>query len=252
MTAPDATVQLIGTQSVIVHSTTMDDDYELAVALPDSYHGGSERYPTLLVLDSPGFFGFARLMASTQHYDGRLPEMIVVGIGRPDTDLDLWDHIRVRDYAPVVLTDQPGSGRAVEFLDVLDQELLPVVHAQLRTDPTDTTLWGHSLGGTFVLSVLTQRPDLVERYIATSPAVTLGDQRLLDPPDALALSRPTPLFVSVGADDSDFRPGIESYLKALRQAGHHNLELQTAVFADAGHTVASILGLLYGIQAVRS
>lgn len=149
--------------------------------------------------------------------------MIVVGIGRPETDADSWDVIRVRDYAPVALTDQPGSGRGAEFLEVLEQELLPVVHAQLRTDP-DTTLWGHSLGGTFVLSVLIHRSDLVERYIATSPAVTLGGQRLLDPPDALALSRPTPLYVSVGADD-DFRPGIESYLAALRQASHDNLEL---------------------------
>ena len=91
-----------------------------------------------------------------------------------------------------------------------------------------------------VISWLRHQEPATVPIVAASSGDQLADDlagRLLDPP---------PNAGSVAA-----HTGVDAYVTALQRAGHDNLELRAAVFADAGHTVASILGLLHGLRAVR-
>ena len=112
------------------------------------------QYPTLYLLDSPFGFGFAVPVVLGYMWDGMVPEMIVVGIGKQIDSYDGWWPIRGRDYSPVVLPSQPGSGQAAAFLKFVETELVPFIDSNFRTAPDNRVLWGHSLAGAFVLFCL--------------------------------------------------------------------------------------------------
>lgn len=187
-----------------------------------------------------------------QIWDGMLPDMIVVGVGKQISSLDEWWPVRGRDYAPVALSASPGSGHADEFRDCLREELIPYVEQHFRTDPSDRTLWGHSLGGAFVLHLLLQPDTTFQRCIATSPAVVLDGQRLIDiddVADAEALST-TVLFVSAGSLDEDHLPHIEAVRDALRLRDNRGLQFNYALLEGQHHISAAPGGFLTGIQSV--
>ena len=88
---------ILDSHSHVLHSAAVGDDYLLDVWLPESYDGSALRYPVLYVLDSPGLFGLAVGIVMTHVWEGMLPELIVVGIGKPMETLDEWWAIRTRD-----------------------------------------------------------------------------------------------------------------------------------------------------------
>jgi tetratricopeptide (TPR) repeat protein len=63
------------------------------------------------------------------------------------------------------------TGGAGKFLDFFAHELIPFVEGRYRTAPY-RILAGHSLGGLFALSALTERTEIFDAHIAVSP--TLG------------------------------------------------------------------------------
>ncbi|HEY5821683.1 MAG TPA: alpha/beta hydrolase-fold protein [Propionibacteriaceae bacterium] len=240
--------KVVGTHVRIVHSEITGADYELSIAYPDGYEEASDRYPLLLVLDAPYFFAHAWLTSLVQFYDGHIPQMLVVGIGRPCETLSEWNGLREIDFTPVPLEDSPGSGHADDFLNALEHELLPEIDAQLRTAPGERTIWGHSLGGMFALYVLQHRSDLFSRYVATSPS--LHDVHRVVPSSSSTPTRSVPVFISVGEEDLEHRPLVDAYVAALKDSGPEEIDLTTRLFADTGHTTAAILGLVHGLQAL--
>ncbi len=118
---------ILDSHSHVLHSAAVGDDYLLDVWLPESYQGSALRYPVLHLLDSPGVFGLAVGIVMTHVWEGLLPELIVVGIGKPMETLDEWWAIRTRDYSPKPLPGDDGSGHADAFQRALRDEILPFV-----------------------------------------------------------------------------------------------------------------------------
>src|SRR5687768_8706238 len=72
---------------VHVLTSARGDSYEVAVALPYTYHMGSARYPVLFVLDGESLFPMTTQVAAQLNYAGYVRQLIVVGIGaKPTTD----------------------------------------------------------------------------------------------------------------------------------------------------------------------
>jgi len=61
----------------------------------------------------------------THVWEDLLPELIVVGIGKPMRALDEWWPIRTRDYSPKPLPGEDGSEHSVAFQRALQDEILP-------------------------------------------------------------------------------------------------------------------------------
>ena len=251
MTAIGPPAVILDSHSHVLHSAAVGDDYLLDVWLPESYQGSALRYPVLYLLDSPGVFGLAVGIVMTHVWEGLLPELIVVGIGKPMETLDEWWAIRTRDYSPKPLPGDDGSGHADAFQRALRDEILPFVDTTYRTDVDDRTICGHSVGGVFVLSLLLNRSALFRRYLASSPALVVDGQTLLDlradgPPARSDV--PGRLFVSVGTLDTELRPHIEAFNTELQQRDYQGLHLDTAELAGYGHATAGFLGLLTGLR----
>ena len=65
-------------------------------------------------------------------------------------------------------------GGAGAFQQMLAEELLPLVESRYRADTSRRILFGHSLGGQFVLYSALTRPDLFSGHIASSPVLHLN------------------------------------------------------------------------------
>jgi len=166
-------------------------DYRIAVALPDSYAAHPERrYPVLYVTDGYWDFKLMKSIVGGLVYDEFIPEVILVGIGYPGAAPD-YGRLRRWDLTPV--PDSPAedaakgpSGHAREFLEMLEQQVIPFVELRYRADPAYRVLGGSSLGGLFALYVLFTKPGLFAGYIAPSPAVAFANDWLFSYEDGFA------------------------------------------------------------------
>ncbi len=217
--APVATVaphSLLGTQLRVLPKSPTGRQYQLHIALPDSYAAHPERkYPVVFVTDAYWDFGKISAMAGSLVYDKVVPEFITVGIGYPGENLD-YGSLRRWELAPIPLTEFGGtaenSGHAAEFLQSIETEIIPFIEREYRADPQHRVLAGASLGGLFTLYAMYTKPELFSGYIAPTPAVATGQDWLLGYEDAFAKSGRslhTRLFVAVGGNE------VPSFMAAI-------------------------------------
>ncbi|RNI31585.1 alpha/beta hydrolase-fold protein [Rufibacter latericius] len=167
----------IGTKETI-HSAILKEDRHLWVYVPKSGDGAKTRYPVMYLLDGDAFF---TSMAGTVEYlsgQGKMPEMIIIGIESPD---------RVRDLTPTyypfyadgrATNDLKTSGGGANFMAFLEKELMPYIEKRYQTQPY-RMLVGHSLGGLTVLQALVHQPALFTSYVAIDPSVWWDKQLIM-------------------------------------------------------------------------
>ncbi|WP_207099952.1 alpha/beta hydrolase [Paracoccus shandongensis] len=149
------------------------DQWRIHVGLPD-VPPPPQGYSAILSLD--GATTFPHLWT---HREARAPRMPVIlfGIGYEGANRR-WRDLTSRAMAPVVpipfyraaAADRETGGRAA-FLAMIADDLLPELARRHPLDPRDRTIYGHSLGGLFVLHALFTRPHLFARYVAADPSV---------------------------------------------------------------------------------
>jgi predicted alpha/beta superfamily hydrolase len=252
MTTTEGPAAILDSHSHVIWSDVVGDSYQLSVWLPPSYGSSIDRYPVLYVLDGPVTFGLAAHGTLMSIYGELVPEIIVVAVGQPLTTAYAWGPTRARDYAPAPVPDDPAGGHGAEFAECLRTEIVPFLDASYRTDPADRALWGHSYGGALALYLVLQRPGLFHRFIATSPAVVDQGVAQLDRTawPAAGSAVPARLFVSVGSEDAEYRPHVESFLRELTELDYRGLHLDSAVLRGLGHIAAAPTGFLTGLAAI--
>jgi len=252
MSSDSEPVVVLDSHSHVLHSDIVGDDYQLSVLPPPSYHQSQDRYPTLYALDGPFTFGLVAHGSLLLTFDGIVPELVVVSIGKPLDSMYEWGPTRGRDYSPLPLPDDETAGHADEFADSLVQEIIPFVEDHYRTRAGDRTLWGQSLGGVFALHLLFQRPGIFQRYIATSPAVANATVHLLDhstlPPADTSV--PARLFTCVGSDDEEYRDGIERFQAELAGRNYQDLRYEHVTYPGMHHIATGASGFIAGLQSV--
>jgi hypothetical protein len=238
------------TEVSILHSEITDIDYRIYVGYPRDYAdpGNTVEYPVVFLLD--GNWHFATATSAFEAYNaGELPGVILVGIGYPvDDDFDC---IPLREVDLL-----PGVG-ADAFLAFIQEELMPYIDANYRTDGVDRTLVGHSYGGLFTLYALFTAPETFQRYLALSPALWYGpnwdgeriifdlEQEFFEAQDTSHPVLEADLFLAVGEnepDDVDWgftQPLMVSNLielsKTLKRRHYEGLDMDTVIIDELGH-----------------
>ncbi len=77
---------------------------------------------------------------------------------------------RNKDLTPTHMDDWKTSGGAGNFLSFIKDELIPHINKEYPSNG-DNTLWGHSLGGLFVINALINEPQTFKSYIAVDPSL---------------------------------------------------------------------------------
>lgn len=172
---------VIGTMQSIT-SDILQEKREYWVYLPPSYKQSSSytAYPTLYLLDGKKLFHQVTGVLKQMSADAtpQIPEMIVVGI--------VSQH-RVRDSSPtrslIGYEGKPesalaASGGASEFLQFIEQELIPHIDETYRTGEY-RLFAGYSFTGLPVLHALYTRPQLFSAYLAIDPSIWWDDAVML-------------------------------------------------------------------------
>jgi hypothetical protein len=245
-----ANVTMPDTEVRQLKSSRTGRDYDIYIRLPEEY-SQKKKYPVLYVLDGQWDFKLLDSIYGGLHYDGFVPEMIIVGITYSGTQPD-YEALRAMDYTPVSDFSIPGSGDAPKFLAFLKEELFPLIETNYQVDSSHRVLMGHSFGGTFTLYALFSEPELFSGYVAGSPAVPYGGQFAFDQEAEYASSHkdlPVKLFLFVGSEESLDYP-VEKFMKALRERDYPGLEMETLTIAGERHAGVKPEGYNRGLRYI--
>lgn len=155
-------------------SPQLDNQRDIFVLLPPSYHSTDQRYPVIYMHDGQNLFdraiGFAGNEWEVDETLTRLApeniEAIVVGI--PNTDK------RVQEYNPF---PDVWNGSGEQYLTFIIDTVKPIIDRDFRTlpDREHTGTIGSSLGGLISLFAFFQRPDVFSFAGVMSPAFWIGN-----------------------------------------------------------------------------
>lgn len=168
-----------------LESQSVGGTFQLFVRLPPDYDSQPDRvFPLVVQLDAnlPTFMEFdvTAGVASELERDGASPQVIVVGIGYASAEEAKVT--RFRDLALPMENPQfkqawsqaVPEGKAPQFYAFLREELMPSLQSRYRiADARGRALFGHSMGGFFVVYALTRHDEapLFTGYVAASPSL---------------------------------------------------------------------------------
>ena len=148
---------------------------DLMQALPqgDAPPGG---WPLLFALDGDRFFaalaGAAAALSHRTDKTGVAPMAVAALAHRPTAGAP--EDQRARDFTRSACPD-PGllrpSGGGDAFQRLIADRVLPMLAQGAPLNLARATLFGHSLGGLFVLETLRADPTLFARWVAVSPSL---------------------------------------------------------------------------------
>ena len=174
-------------------------------------------YPVVFVTDGNGMFPLAAAQTALLALAGK--GAIIVGIGYPGDDFMKPMMLRYLDLTPVtadktLFPTQPplaaadqGGGSEL-FYRFIIEELRPAIAASYAIDAHQQTLYGHSLGGLFVLGVMFKHPESFNRYVASSPSIWWDKRSVLKGEggflaQAKSAKHPIRLLICVGSKEQD-------------------------------------------------
>ena len=179
-----------------IRAQALKRDYQLYVALPDSYRQGTKRYPVLFVVDANYSFAIVRNIAQRLNKHAGMEEVIVVGLSYANGDGGVYS--RRRDYTPTTprkhdyRSDMPGRqpafGEAKAYGQFISGEVFPFIASNYRVDMQRKVFIGHSYGSLLGLQFLLTEPRTFEHYILGSPSLWYDAGVMFDREQAYAAS----------------------------------------------------------------
>lgn len=218
------------------------------VDLPEDYQASEQSYPTVYLLDGGNTFP---LMASYHHYlrfGDEAPAIIIVGISY-GADTFKEGNWRSTDYtAPS--KERVFWGGAAVFQTVIKDEIFPLIEEGYRSDGEHRVIFGHSLGGQFVLFNALTKPELFFGHIASNPALHRNLPFFLSWHGENDITKPlSRVFVSSGElEDPRFREPAMEWIGHWQAVSPGPWILETRILAGQTHLSATPEAFRQGLQ----
>lgn len=238
-----------GSENRTFTSTVNGKSYKLQVNLPLNYwQHQNKTYPVIYMLD--GQWDFVSLVSiyGSLYYDRHIPDLIIVGITYGGTQPN-YDSLRASDFTPTAIPQFPGSGDAAKFVQVLEQEIIPIITKNYRTNKKDNAIAGTSFGGLFPSYVLFTTPHLFNGYIINNPSLFYDDEKIFQYEETFAKDHDSleanVFMVSGGLDD------VKRFNRLIAQIRAHDykkLNLKSQIAEGMGHSGSKFEGYAKGLQ----
>lgn len=250
-------VALLETQQRVVKSAS-GKEYRIFTATPTE-QAPPKGWPVVYVLDGNAWFTLvsqqSRLMARRPDKGGVVPA-VIVGIGYPG-DRPFHTERRTWDFTPAAPARAPvpapggrpwsATGGADEFLQFMQSQLKPLIETEFKIDRQRQVLFGHSLGGLFVLHALFTKPDSFQYYVAASPSVWWNDRYILEEARTFATrvqatGTDRSLLIAFGAEElPEMVADPKTLHQQLQPLTARGLRLQMKEVAEEEHVSVAIV-----------
>ena len=232
-------------------STVLGEERVVLIRTPAGYETNKLSYPVLYMTDGDGHMGHTASTIDFLTNNGRIPDLIVVGVTNTD---------RTRDLSPVKSTAKnaagelqaPTSGGADNFLKFFETELIPQIEKDYRVQPY-RILAGHSLGGLFAVHAMITRPGLFNSYIAVSPSLQWENaealKRVEDFLNKQKEMRVT-LYTSLGNEPGAIRDSFDKFREILAKTNIKGFDWQAEKMTDEDHGSVVLRSHYFGLRKV--
>lgn len=247
-------VSIPRTEQHVMYSHDGNREYRIFVAVPAEEPPPSG-FPVIYLLDGNAVFG---TMVEAIRVQGRRPEKtgvvptIVVGIGYttdlPFAPMRFYDFTLSQSMTDLPRTPDgepwPEQGGAEPFLKFIEEDLKPRIEREYTIDSNRQTIFGHSLGGLFVLHVLFTKPTTFQTYIAGSPSIHWNKQHILEEEQQFALRMEQEhidvgVLLAAGELEKSHKSRINDNAKELTgrlsKLADHGVRVEYKEFEDEGH-----------------
>ena len=243
-----AFAQYGGPAKLTIKSSVLGEDRVILVRTPPGYEKNKLAYPVLYMTDGDAHIGHTASTIEFLSRNGRMPEMIVVGITNTD---------RTRDLTPTKATGPnaaqfPTAGGADNFLKFIETEVIPEIEKRYRVQPY-RVLAGHSFGGLFAVHALITRPELFNSYVAVSPSLQWSDDATLKRAEEFFKTRKelhATLFTSLGNEPGDIGKDFEAFKQLLAKNQVKGFEWDAEQMTDEDHGSVVLRSHYFGLRKV--
>ena len=185
------------------HSKILNEERRYWVYLPPSYRNkmfAPQKYPVLFLLDGDANFhmasGVVQFMGAGANANIQIPELIIVAIPNTQRTRDLTPTRSTKDYNGKENESLASSGGGETFLRFLEQELIPRIESEYRTQPY-RLLVGHSFGGLFAINAFVRQASIFRAFIAIDPSLWWDDHLLLRRAKSMARDLKGSVYISL-------------------------------------------------------
>src|SRR5215217_5553 len=230
-------------------SAVLGEERVILVRTPAGYETNKLSYPVLYMTDGDAHMGHTASTIEFLTQNGRIPDLIVVGVTNTDRTRDLTP-VKSSDKTPAGELRSPTSGGADNFLKFFETELIPLIEDQYRVQPY-RILAGHSLGGLFTLHAMISKPGLFNSYIAVSPSLQWEhDEALKRVADYLKNQKESKvtLFASIGNEPGPIGEDFDKLKDLLSKSNIKGFEWQAERMADEDHGSVVLRSHYFGLR----
>jgi uncharacterized protein len=223
--------------TVTIDSKALNETRTILIRTPASYGTGQRKYPVVYMTDGDRHLPHTAATVDFLTREGRMPEVILVGISNTD---------RTRDLTPTHLAETnldgqtlrfPTSGGADKFLSFIESELIPYVEKNYRTQPF-RVFAGHSFGGLFAMHVFTSRPELFGGIIAVTPTLNWDNDWVYGRTAALVKNKRElngTLVLTIGNEGEALDREFARFKKLMQSSAPKGLEWEAIRYEDEDH-----------------
>lgn len=233
LVSSSAFAQYGGPAKLTIKSSVLGEERTILVRTPAGYETNSLKYPVFYMTDGDAHIGHTGSTVEFLARNGRMSEMIVVGITNTDRTRDLTPTKAVGPNAD----QSPTAGGADNFLKFIATELIPEIEKRYRVQPY-RVLAGHSLGGLFVVHTLITRPELFNSYVAVSPSLQWSDDATLKRAQEFFKTRQelrATLFATLGNEPGDIGKAFVEFKQLLTTTKIKGFEWSAEQMTDEDH-----------------
>jgi predicted alpha/beta superfamily hydrolase len=253
-----AVVLLLSAQSALaqtrltIKSEVLGEERVVLVRTPQGYEASKERYPVLYMTDGDAHMSHTGGTIEFLARNGRMPEMIVVGITNTDRTRDLTPTRASLARPDGTNLPFPTSGGADKFLQFIETELIPHVEGRYRTQPY-RVLAGHSFGGLFAIHAMLSRPALFNAYIAVSPSLQWDNQLLVKRAEEFFKDRKElnkTLYVTLGNEPGAIGEGYKRFGEVLSKSQSRGFAWGAQQMDDEDHGSVVLRSHYFGLRKI--
>jgi predicted alpha/beta superfamily hydrolase len=237
-----------GVTKLTIKSNVLGEDRTILVRTPAGYDVNKLKYPVLYMTDGDAHIAHTSSSVEFLARNGRMSELIVVGIVNTDRTRDLTPNKAVGPNA----AQNPTAGGSDKFLKFIETELIPEIEKNYRVQPY-RILAGHSLGGLFAVYTMITRPELFNSYVAVSPSLQWSDQATLKQAEQFLQTRKelnATLFTSLGNEYGDIGDAFVLFKQALSKTQIKGFEWEAQQFPDEDHGSVVLRSHYLGLRKV--